>query len=110
MFECFKCLPDEECYLNLPDDMVDTNSLDMENIKEQQDVDDALLLHATKYADQYTRECIGTINDILCYIKPGGPPNNWKIALPKSLLLLSYNNTTKPLRCRNGLVVLLYDN
>jgi hypothetical protein len=86
MFECFKCLPDEECYLNLPDNMVDTNPLDMENIKEQKDADDALLQHATKYADQYTRKCIGTIDDILCYIEPGDPPNNWKIALPKSLL------------------------
>ncbi len=29
--------------------MVDDNPLDMENIKEQQDTDDALLQHATKY-------------------------------------------------------------
>jgi hypothetical protein len=58
----------------------------MENIKEQQDADDALLQHATKYADQYTQKCIGTIDDILCYIKPGDPPNNWKITVPKSLL------------------------
>jgi hypothetical protein len=86
MFECFKCLPDEECYLHLPVNMVDTNPLDMENIKEQQDTDVALLQHATKYADQYTHKCIGTIDDILCYIKPGDPPNNRKIALPKSLL------------------------
>ncbi len=85
-FECFKCLPDEECYLNLPDDMVDTNPLDTENIKEQQDADDSLFQHAAKYANQYTRKRIGTIDDILCYIKPGYPPNNWKIALPKSLL------------------------
>ncbi len=56
--------------------MVDTDPLDMENIKEQQGADDALLQHATKYADQYTRERIGTIDDILCYIKPGDPPNN----------------------------------
>jgi hypothetical protein len=86
MFECLKCLPDDECYLNLPDNMVDTNPLDMENIKEQQDADDALLQHATKYADQYTHKRIGTIDDNLCYIKPGDPPNNWKITLPKSLL------------------------
>ncbi len=52
MFECFKCHPDKECHLNLPDDMVDTNPMDMENIKEQQDADDALLQYATKYADQ----------------------------------------------------------
>ncbi len=66
--------------------MVDTYPLDMENIEEQQDADDALLQHATKYVDQYMRKRIGTINDILCYIKPADPPNNWKIALPKSLL------------------------
>ncbi len=86
MFECFKRFPDKECYLNLPDDMVDTDPLDMENIIEQQDTDDALLQHATKYVDWYMHKCIGTIDDILCYIKPGDPPNNWKIALPKSLL------------------------
>jgi hypothetical protein len=88
MFECFKCLPDKECYLNLPDNIVDNNPLDVEYIKELQDGDDALLQDATKYADQFTCKCIGTIDDILCYIKPGDPPNNWKIALPKSLLQL----------------------
>jgi hypothetical protein len=71
MFECFKCLPDEECYLNLPDNMIDTNPLGMDKIKEQQDADDALLHYGTKYADQYTRKRIGTIDDILCYIMPG---------------------------------------
>jgi hypothetical protein len=86
MFACFKWLPDKKCYLNLPDDEVDTNSLDMENIKEQQDTHDALLQHATKYAYQYTSKRISTIDDILCYIKPGGPPTNWKITLLKSLL------------------------
>ncbi len=80
MLDCFKCLPDEEFYLDLPDNMIDNNPLDMENIKEQQDADDALLQHATKYAKQCTRKRIGTIDDILCYVKPGDPPNNWKIA------------------------------
>ncbi len=51
MLDCFECLPDEECYLNLPDNMIDKNPLDMENIKAQQDADHALLQHATKYAD-----------------------------------------------------------
>jgi hypothetical protein len=58
----------------------------MENIKEQQDADDALLQHATKNADRYMRKRICTVDDILCYDKPGDPPNNWKIALPRSLL------------------------
>jgi hypothetical protein len=69
--------------------MVDSINLDMENIKEQQDTDYALLNHATKYADPYMHKRIGIIDDILCYIKPGDPPNNWKIALPKSLLQLT---------------------
>ncbi len=33
IFVCFKCLPGNECYLNLPDDMVDTNCLDMKTSK-----------------------------------------------------------------------------
>ncbi len=66
--------------------MVDTNPLDMENIKEQEDADDALLQHANKCAYQCTRKRIDTIDDIPWCIKPGDPQNNWKIALPKCLL------------------------
>jgi len=82
MLECFTCLPSEECYLNLPDDLVTDNPLDMENIKEKQ----VLQQHADKYSDRFLHRQIGTVDDILCYVKPGYPPNNWKIALPKELL------------------------
>ena len=51
MLNSFTCLPHKEWHLNLPDNLIDNNPLDMENIKEQQDADDALLQHATKYAD-----------------------------------------------------------
>jgi hypothetical protein len=95
MFECFKFLPDKECYLNLPDNMVDSTPLDMENIKEQQNADDALLKHATKYVDQYMCKHIGTIDDILCYIKPSDPPNNWKIALQKAYCNQQLSGSTK---------------
>jgi hypothetical protein len=81
-----KCLPDKEYFLNLPDNMIDNNPLDIENIKEQQDADDALLQHVTKYTDQFMCKCIGTVDDILCCVKPGDPPSNWKVALPKSTL------------------------
>jgi hypothetical protein len=81
MLNCFKCLPDKECYLNLPDNMNDNNPLDMENIKQQHYTNDALLQHATKYAYLYTCKCIGTADNILCYVKPGDPLNNWKIAI-----------------------------
>jgi hypothetical protein len=37
MFQCFTRLPDKECYLNLPGDLITDNPLDMQNIKENQD-------------------------------------------------------------------------
>jgi transposase InsO family protein len=86
MLQCFTCLPSEECYLNLPEDLITDNPLDMENIKEKQDADDLLQNQADKYTDRFLRRRIGTVDDILCYVKPGDPPNNWKIALPKELL------------------------
>ena len=53
MLQCFTCLPDEECYLNLPGDLVTDNPLDIENIKEKQDTDDALQHQAEKYPDRF---------------------------------------------------------
>jgi hypothetical protein len=86
MLKYFTCLPSEECYINLPDDLVTDNPLNMENIKEKQDADNALQQHTEKYSDRFLRRRIGTVDNILCYVKPGDPPNNWKIALPKELL------------------------
>ncbi len=58
----------------------------MEMIKEQKDADNDLQHQATKYADRYVRKSISSIDNILCYVKPGDPPVNWKIALPKPML------------------------
>jgi len=55
MLECFTCLPSEECYLNLPEDLVTDNPLDMENIKDKQDTDNTLQQTATKYPDRFMR-------------------------------------------------------
>ncbi len=88
MCQCFKCLPNKECYLNLPDDLITDNPLDMENIKEDQDANNALQQQAEKYPYCFLQQRVGTVtvDNILCYVKPGDPPNNWKIALPKALL------------------------
>jgi hypothetical protein len=32
------------------------------------------------------RKSISAVDNVLCYVKPGDPPANWKIALPKSML------------------------
>ncbi len=86
MTKCFVHLPEEECYLNLPPDSMINNPLDMDAIKEQQDADNELQNQAGKYADCYTRKRVNTVDDVLCYVKPGNPPANWKIALPRSIL------------------------
>ena len=87
--ECMAYLPTEECYLNLPSNSAVDNPLDMEMIKEQQDADDNLKRLATKYADRYVQKSVSSVDNVLCYVKPGDPPANWKIALPKSMLQLT---------------------
>jgi hypothetical protein len=86
MMECLAHLPDKECYLNLTPDSAVDNPLGMETIKEQQDADNDLRHQANKYADRYKRKSVSAVDNVLCYVKPGDPPANWKVALPKSML------------------------
>jgi hypothetical protein len=76
----------EHCYLNLPEDMVEDNPLDLENIKEKQDEDNDLQQSLTKHP-RYSCKNINDVNDILCYTKPGDNATNWKIVLPKDLIV-----------------------
>ncbi len=76
----------EQRYLNLPEDMAEDNPLDLENIKERQDHDEKIMQSTVKYLEWYTRKTINDVDDILCYIKPGDNPANWKIALPEDLI------------------------
>jgi hypothetical protein len=76
----------EQCYLNLPKNMVKDNPFDLENIKERQDYDEKLMKSTVKYPEWYTCKTINNVDDILCYVKPGDNPANWKIALPEDLI------------------------
>ena len=67
----------EQCYLNLPKDMVEDNPLDLENIKERQDHDEKLMQSTVKYPEWYTRTTINNVDNILHYIEPGFNPANW---------------------------------
>ena len=87
IIECFTCLHEDDCYLNLPSDLQADNPLDMETIKEEQEKDEILKKRVQKYSDRYTTKRIGNVDDIICHIKPGDDKSNWKIALPQSLLL-----------------------
>ncbi len=76
----------EQCYLNLPEDMVEDNPLDLENIKVRQDHDEKLMQLTVKYPEWYSCKTSNDVDNILCYTKPGDNPANWKIALPKDLI------------------------
>jgi hypothetical protein len=67
--------------------MVEDNPLDLENIKEKQDEDNDLQHSLTKHPTWYSRRNIYDVNDILCYTKPGDNAANWKIVLPKDLIV-----------------------
>ncbi len=77
----------EHCYLNLPEDVAEDNPLESENIKEKQDEDNDLQQSLTKHPTWYSRKNINDVNDILCYTKPGDNKANWKIVLPKDLIV-----------------------
>jgi hypothetical protein len=61
----------EHCYLNLPEDMVEDNPLDLENIKKKQDEDNDLQQSLIKHPTWYSCKNINDPNNILCYTKPG---------------------------------------
>jgi hypothetical protein len=77
----------EHCYLNLPEDMVEDNPLDLENIKEKQDEDNDLHQSLSKHPTWYNSKNINEVNNILCFTKPGDNTANWKIVLPKELII-----------------------
>jgi hypothetical protein len=77
----------EQCYLNLPKDMVEDNPLDLENIKEKQDEDGRLTQSTVEHLTWYSHKTINDVEDILCYTKPGDNADNWRIALHEDLIL-----------------------
>ncbi len=68
----------DHCYLNLPEDMVEDNPLDLENIKVKQNEDNDLQQSLIKHPIWYCCKNINEVDDILCYTKPGDNAANWK--------------------------------
>ncbi len=66
----------DHCYLNLPEDIVEDNPLDIENIKEKQDEDNDLQQSAIRHPEWYSRKTFNDITDVLRYTKPGDDPAN----------------------------------
>ncbi len=77
----------EHCYLNLPEDMVEDNPLDLENITEKEEEDNDLQQSLAKHPTWYSHKNINDVNNILCYTISGDNAANWKIVLPKDLIV-----------------------
>jgi hypothetical protein len=83
--EVWECI---ECYLNLPDiPHPDENPLNYAHIRELQQQDKELLALKVKYPDNYVNlQLDDNVDDIICYKKDPTQPD-WKIALPKSMVV-----------------------
>jgi hypothetical protein len=77
----------EHCYLNLPEDMVEDNPLDLENIKKKQDEEKYLQQSLTKHPTWYSCKNIDDVDNILCYTKLGDNAAHWETVLPKDLIV-----------------------
>ncbi len=77
-----------ECYLNLPDTPhPDENLSNYTHICELQQQVEQLLALQVKYPDNYVNlQLDDNLDDIICYKKDSTQPN-WKIALPKSMVV-----------------------
>jgi hypothetical protein len=77
-----------ECYLNLTETPhLDENLLNYAHICELQQQDEKLLALQVKYPVNYVNLQLNhDVDDIICYKKDSTQPN-WKIALPKSMVV-----------------------
>jgi hypothetical protein len=83
---CFLALPDEECYLNIPNESALDSPLDIQTIHEKQKEDTELLARKQKYSDNYFEKRIGEF-EVICYSKNiTERKTKWRIALPKQML------------------------
>ncbi len=61
----------DQCYLNLPEDILEDNPLDIENIKEKQIEDEELQRSVTRHPEWYSHKTFNDIQDVSCYTKLG---------------------------------------
>jgi hypothetical protein len=54
----------DNCYLNLPEDMIGNNPLNIENIKEKQDQDADLQRSASRHPEWYSRKDINSVANV----------------------------------------------
>ena len=80
-----------DCYLNLPDIYIlEENPLNCQLLAEKQQEDNYLLALQIRFPDQYVNKTLDPdVRDIVCYIKPGNLPTQWRIELHKYHIYLT---------------------
>ncbi len=66
----------DQCYLNLPEDILEDNPLDIENIKERQLEDNELQQSVIRHPEWFNHKTFNEVADVLYYTKPGDNPAN----------------------------------
>ena len=84
--ECLLNLSDDECYLNLPYEDIEENPLNLQRIRDKQRNDDSIAKWRQKNPDHFKEVQLGSVEDLIVYIKDIAEPNNWRIVLPDSML------------------------
>ncbi len=96
----------DQCYINLPDEILEDNPFDIENIKEKQVEDNELQQSVIRHPEWYSHKTFNDIAHVLCYTKLGDNPANWKIALPSELInptIRWYHRVTGHLEVRDSM-------
>ena len=77
----------EESFLNLPYENVQENPLNLANMRDKQYECPDIKRWKAKHSKHFITKEIGTVPDLICYVKPGtNPDTSWRIVLPTSMV------------------------
>ena len=87
LMDCLLATTYEESYLNLPFENLEENPLNLSNMRDKQYECKDIQRWKEKYPKSFIKKEIGTVPDLICYVKPGtNPDTSWRIVLPTSML------------------------
>ena len=87
LMECLLVTNFEESYLNLPFENVEENPLNISNMRDKQYECPDIQKWREKLPEHFITKEIDTVQDLICFVKPGANPDtSWRIVLPTSML------------------------
>ena len=74
--QCLLATNYDESYLNLPFKNVQENPLNISNMRDKQYACNDIQRWRQKYPERFITKHLGTVTDLICYVKPGTNPGN----------------------------------